>query len=83
MAKKQGNMNWLLDNEESINQVVKDSNGNVLQTGDTVIAIKDIKVKGASDIKRWDKFKNIRLTDDVELIESGKMVLRTEFFKKA
>jgi protein PhnA len=52
MAKKQGNMNWLLDNEESINQVVKDSNGNVLQTGDTVIAIKDIKVKGASDIKR-------------------------------
>lgn len=32
--------------------------------------------------KRWDKFKNIRLTDDTELIESWKMVLKTEFFKK-
>jgi uncharacterized Zn ribbon protein len=47
-----------------------------------VIAIKDIKVKWAPDIKRGDKFPKIRLTDDVELIESGKMVLRTEFFKK-
>ncbi len=62
--------------------VVKDANWNILQDWDTVIAIKDIKVKWASDIKRWDKFAKIRLTDDVELIESGKMVLRTEFFKK-
>ena len=61
---------------------VKDANGNLLQAGDSVVAIKDLKVKWASDIKRWDKFKNIRLTDDSELIESGKMVLRTEFFKK-
>lgn len=62
--------------------VVKDANWNILQDWDTVIAIKDIKVKWASDIKRWDKFAKIRLTDNVELIESGKMVLRTEFFKK-
>jgi protein PhnA len=62
--------------------VVKDANWNILQDWDTVIAIKDIKVKWASDIKRWDKFAKIRLTDDVELIESSKMVLRTEFFKK-
>ena len=61
---------------------VKDANGNLLQAGDSVVAIRDLKVKWASDIKRWDKFKNIRLTDDSELIESGKMVLRTEFFKK-
>ena len=61
---------------------VKDANGNLLQAGDAVVAIKDLKVKWASDIKRWDKFKNIRLTDDIELIESGKMVLRCEFFKK-
>ncbi|MDD3302562.1 MAG: PhnA domain-containing protein [Candidatus Gracilibacteria bacterium] len=73
--------NWL-DDEEEIVLVVKDCNGNILQDGDTVIAIKDIKVKGASDIKRGDKFTKIRLTDDAELIESGKMVLRTEFFKK-
>ena len=53
-----------------------------MENGDSVIATKDLKVKGTSDIKRGDVFKNIRLTDDSELIESGKMVLRTEFFKK-
>lgn len=62
--------------------IVKDANWNILKDGDTVVAIKDLKVKWANDIKRWDKFPNIRLTDDVELIESWKMVLRTEFFKK-
>lgn len=73
--------NWL-DDEEEITLVVKDCNGNILQDWDTVVAIKDLKVKWAQDIKRWDKFAKIRLTDDVELIESWKMVLRTEFFKK-
>lgn len=68
--------------DDSTDLVVKDANWNILKDWDTVIAIKDIKVKWASDIKRWDKFAKIRLTDDVELIESGKMVLRTEFFKK-
>ena len=63
--------------------VQKDANGNVLQNGDTVMAIKDLKVKWAPDIKRWDKFKNIKLTDEEWIIESGKMVLKTEFFKKA
>jgi protein PhnA len=68
------------DIEEEL--VFKDANGNILQAGDSVAAIKDLAVKGASDIKRGDKFKNIKLTDDIELIESGKMVLRTEYFKK-
>ena len=72
---------WLTDDEEMTIEV-KDANGNLLQAGDSVAATKDLKVKWASDIKRWDKFKNIRLTDDAELIESGKMVLRCEFFKK-
>lgn len=63
--------------------VVKDSNGNLLKEGDTVVAIKDIKVKWAKDIKRWDKFKNIKFTDDPELILSWKMYLKTEFFKKS
>lgn len=62
--------------------VQKDANWNILADGDTVIAIKDLKVKWAPDIKRWDKFKNIRLTDEEWIIESWKMVLRTEFFKK-
>lgn len=82
MAKKKKDMSWLLDDEDSSTIEVKDSNWNLLQVWDSVTAIKDIKVKWTSDIKRWDKFKNIRLTDDADLIESGKMVLRTEFFKK-
>ena len=82
MAKKKKDMSWLLDDEDTSVWEVIDANGNTLLAWDTVVAIKDLKVKGANDIKRWDKFKNIRLTDDIELIESGKMVLRTEFFKK-
>lgn len=82
MPKKQKDMSWLLDDENSWDIEVIDSNGAVLLAGDSVIAIKDIKVKWASDIKRGDVFKNIKLTDDAELIESGKMVLRCEFFKK-
>jgi uncharacterized Zn ribbon protein len=82
MAKKKKDMSWLLDDEDTSIWEVVDANGNTLLAWDTIVAIKDLKVKGANDIKRWDKFKNIRLTDDIELIESGKMVLRTEFFKK-
>ena len=61
---------------------VTDANWNQLEEWDTVAAIKDIKVKWSKDIKRWDKFSKIRITEDPELIESWKMVLRTEFFKK-
>ena len=68
------------DEEEKI--IVKDANWNILQEWDTVAAIKNLPVKGGQDIKRWDKFHKIRLTDDKGLIESGKMVLKTEFFKK-
>ena len=82
MAKKKKNMSWLLDDEDTTTLEIKDANWNILESWDSVIAIKDLKVKWASDIKRWDKFSNIRLTDDENLIESGKMVLRTEFFKK-
>lgn len=82
MAKKQKDISWLLDDEDSNTLEVVDCNGNPLTDGDSVIATKDLKVKGSSDIKRGDVFKNIRLTDDADLIESGKMVLRTEFFKK-
>jgi len=71
------------DWDDNSQVIVTDCNGNILENGDTITAIKDLKVKGGSDIKRGDKFKNIKLTDDAELVESGKMVLRTEFFKKA
>ena len=67
---------------------VKDSNGNLLQDGDAVTLIKDLKVKGTSTtLKRGTKVKNIRLTDDPDEIEcrvqKTQMVLRTEFIKKA
>ncbi len=82
MAKKSKGQSWLEeDNNENL-VIVSDSNGSTLEEGDNVRAMKDLKVKWAPDIKRGDIFKNIRLTDDPELIESGKMVLRTEFFKK-
>lgn len=82
MAKKKKDMSWLLDDEDDTAVEVKDSNGVILQAWDTVIAIKDLSVKGSWNIKRGDKFSKIRLTDEPELIESGKMVLKTEFFKK-
>lgn len=67
---------------------VKDSNGTLLQEGDSVHIIKDLKVKGSSTIlKRGTVVKNIRLTDDPEEIEGRVertlMVLKTCFLKKA
>ena len=68
------------DDEKTL--VFKDSNWIILKWWETVVAIKDLPVKGGKNIKRWDKFKNIKLTDEEGLIESGKMVLKTKFFKK-
>lgn len=73
---------WDDEEENTSTAATFDANGAPLENGDSVIAIKDLKVKGAPDIKRGDKFKNIKLTDDPIYIESGKMVLKTEFFKK-
>lgn len=66
----------------------KDSNGNVLNEGDSVVVIKDLKVKGSSSvIKRGTVVKNIRLTNTPAEIEGRvdkqHMVLRTEFLKKS
>jgi protein PhnA len=68
---------------------VRDSNGNVLQDGDSVTVIKDLKVKGTSvTLKRGTLVKNIRLTNDAEEIECNAdkvkgLVLKTCFLKKA
>jgi protein PhnA len=67
---------------------VHDSNGNVLQNGDTVIVIKDLKVKGSSSgLKQGTKVKNIRLTDELEgltgKIEGMKGIyIKPEYVKK-
>ncbi len=75
--------------DDAATQVVKDSNGARLADGDSVTIIKDLKVKGTSvTLKRGTLCRNIRLTDDPELIECNVdkvkgLVLRTEFVKKA
>jgi protein PhnA len=66
---------------------VKDSNGTLLNEGDSVSIIKDLKVKGSSSvIKRGTIVKNIRLTDsegEIEgKVEKSMMVLKAEFVKK-
>jgi protein PhnA len=65
----------------------KDSNGKVLETGDSVTLIKDLDVKGSTlNLKRGTKIKNIKLIGDPENIECkvGKsvLVLKTCFLKK-
>ena len=66
----------------------KDSNGNVLEDGDSVTLIKDLKVKGSSlNLKRGTLVKKIHLThneDEVECrIGKATIVLKTCFLKKA
>lgn len=69
--------------------VVKDSNGNILQNGDTVVTIKNLPVKGtAQSIKAGTKVRNIRLVDsdhniDCKIDGFGAMALKSEFVKKA
>ena len=67
----------------------RDSNGALLNEGDNVSVIKDLKVKGSSTVlKRGTVIRGIHLTDDPEEIEGRTdkvkgLVLRTEFLKKA
>ena len=70
--------------------VVKDVNGNVLDAGDTVTVIKDLKVKGSSiPLKQGTVIRHIRLVDgDAEHIEGNSdkikgLVLKVCFLKKA
>lgn len=73
-------------NEEA--KVFRDANGTVLQDGDTVTVIKDLKVKGSSlVVKVGTKVKNIRLIDgdhdiDCKIDGIGAMQLKTEFVRK-
>lgn len=68
--------------------IVKDSNGTILQNGDTVVTIKNLPVKGTSQsIKAGTKVKNIRLTEadhniDCKIEGFGAMSLKSEFVKK-
>ena len=69
-------------------RVVRDAVGNVLQDGDSVTVIKDLKVKGSSAVvKVGTKVRNIRLVDgdhdiDCKIDGIGAMGLKSEFVKK-
>ncbi len=82
---------WLKSSAEQSEQsdpIFKDANGTVLQNGDSVTVIKDLKVKGSSlVVKVGTKVKNIRLVDgdhdiDCKIDGIGPMKLKSEFVKK-
>jgi protein PhnA len=84
---------WSIEaQDEASADTIKDANGNILTDGDSVIVIKDLKVKGSSSaVKKGTKVKNIKLihdaTDDHDIdckIDGfGFMKLKSEFVKKA
>ncbi len=70
-------------------RVFKDANGNLLEDGDSITVIKDLKVKGSSMVvKAGTKVKNIRLVDgghdiDCKIDGIGPMQLKSVFVRKA
>ncbi|HEX8404301.1 MAG TPA: zinc ribbon domain-containing protein YjdM [Duganella sp.] len=76
------------DAAETGARVYRDSAGNILQDGDTVTVIKDLKLKGGGGtVKVGTKVKNIRLVDsdhdiDCKIEGFGAMSLKTEFVRK-
>ena len=83
---------WTIESEINNNEdekIVKDANGNILSDGDSVIVIKDLKIKGSSSVvKIGTKVKNIKLVDgdhdiDCKIDGFGSMKLKSEFVKKA
>ena len=84
---------WNPETHGDIKQdVIKDVNGNILDDGDSVIVIRDLKVKGSSSsVKQGTKVKNIRLIHDssdghdidCKIDGFGAMKLKSEFVKKS
>lgn len=80
-----------VDNSEVQDNLIRDAHGNVLNDGDSVTVIKDLKIKGSSSVvKVGTKVKNIRLTDGddghniaCKIDGFGAMNLKSEFVKKA
>jgi len=85
-------MMYLEDDEKSWadyeEEVLKDSNGNILKNGDSVTVIKDLEVKGAGKtVKRGTTVKNIRMCDvdghvACKVDGIGSIYLKAEFLKK-
>lgn len=82
---------WTRESQQGVDngdKAITDANGNVLQDGDTVSIVKDLKVKGSSSvIKIGTKVKNIRLVEgdhniDCKIDGFGAMKLKSQFVKK-
>lgn len=84
---------WTLKDMEKAEEksLIRDSNGNILEDGDDVTVIKDLKVRGSSSVvKIGTKVKNIKLIDgssdghdiDCKIDGFGSMKLKSEFVKK-
>lgn len=81
---------WPMVAEEEVGAdeiIIRDSNGNQLMDGDDVVLIKDLKVRGSSQvIKQGTKVRGIRVVGgdhDVEgKVNGGAMMLKSEFLKK-
>lgn len=82
---------WSISTEEIVEaeKVIRDAFGNVLQDGDSITVIKDLKIKGSSlVVKVGTKVKNIRIIDgdhdiDCKIDGIGAMQLKSEFVKKS
>jgi protein PhnA len=89
---------WVLSTSESqsdpvvsADDSIRDAHGNILNNGDTVTVVKDLKVKGSSSVvKGGTKVKNIRLVDGADghnisckIDGIGSMNLKSEFVKKS
>jgi protein PhnA len=80
---------WGLDGEDHEGAKIVDANGNTLEDGDTVTVIKDLKIKGTSQVvKVGTKVKNIRLVGgdhdiDCRIDGVGAMKLKSAFVKKS
>ena len=84
---------WSNEGEENITVndgalTIKDAYGSILNDGDTISIIKDLKIKGSSQVvKVGTKVKNIRLVEgdhniDCKIDGIGGMKLKSEFVKK-
>ncbi len=82
---------WSKDAVEESGLVIKDAHGNILQDGDAVTVIKDLKIKGSSSVvKVGTKIKSIRLVEgddghniDCKIPGVGAIKVKQEFVKKA
>ena len=85
---------WSTTAEEAVEPaetglLVRDANGAVLADGDSVVLVKDLKIKGSSSVvKVGTKVKGIRLVEgdhniDCKIVGFGAMQLKSEFVKKA